>query len=179
MDSFNYYDFRIKSVTEKINRETDFYQKCEYSAVNEIKEYILYLGGRISGRQPNNNNSKQQYYDKDKGKVEIEKMDLTKYGKDLDVLVFKKPWNKLKEFHKIMKIKEFVNDLKYNDEIDKTIVKKNRDRLTVKIILGIKEKKFGKNKSEVIYDQEKMVITSISCLHLSKSTGIYKIFWGN
>jgi hypothetical protein len=170
--NFDYYAFQIAKVTKDINKEIKFIKESKCLEYIPIKEYYDYLLVRINGKQPTNKLA--QYYNYDIG---CERMVLDEYCKDLDVLTFKRPWTKLKEFHKIMKIKEYVNQLTFGkDTKEKTIIK-NKEYLILEISDGLKNKKFGKNKSDITYDSNKMTIESISCMNYNKKKGIYKIEW--
>jgi hypothetical protein len=80
----------------------------------------------------------------DKGITETETIDY----------LYLKPWSKLTQIHKLIKIKEFVNNLDINSQIEK-------ENLKDALINYIKEKK-GKNK--INYDEIKGKILSISNL---------------
>ena len=175
MSNFSYYDLRAKTVTDKINEEIAFYQNCEYQSIYPIKDYIIYLKSRIGTDKIEA--TTMTHYDSSGNKHEIKKMNLDEYVKDMDIFVFKRPWTKLREFHKIMKIKEFVDGLDYNKKPTQKNIQLNKKYLKEEICAGLKTKKFGKNKSEVIYDQEKMNILSISSLTFNKKTGLYEIDW--
>jgi hypothetical protein len=77
--------------------------------------------------------------------------------------LYLKPWVKLTLIHKIIKIKEFVNNLDLLDENE-------IDELKDKLIALIKDKTI---KIKVNYDQTKGIIISIS--HLSFENGKYII----
>jgi hypothetical protein len=62
-----------------------------------------------------------------------------------DDTLYKKSWNKLNVIHKIIKIKEFVNNIKLDNELDKTNLKN-------KLIELIHNKNLTK-KEKVKYDQ--------------------------
>ncbi len=70
-----------------------------------------------------------------------------------DDYIYKKEWNKLHNTHKIIKLREFVNRLNIDNNIDKDNLKKN-------LINLIKEKKLTK-KNSVNYNSEKGIISSI------------------
>lgn len=73
-----------------------------------------------------------------------------------DDFVYKKPWNKLNSIHKVIKMKEFVNNLTMDDaEIKKHL--KNQ------LVLMVKEKKLTK-KNDVEYDMVNGRIISIPSL---------------
>jgi len=91
---------------------------------------------------------------------EIEPINLTiesetevKYS---DEYIYKKPWNKLNSIHKIIKVKEFVNNL-HSDDIE---MKKN---LKIKLVNMIKERKITK-KTDINYDMVNGNIISIPIL---------------
>lgn len=173
--NFDYYKFRIKNGIEKVKEETTFYGNNNYSRVHPINHYLVYLLGRLTSDKPLP--MQMTHYDKSGNKFEIKKMNMDDYAKDMDILMYKKPWNKLREIHRVSKIKEFIDELKYGKHVSSTNINKNREIIKNKIFAGMKNKKFGKNKSEVIYDSEKMKITSISCLEFNKKTGLYEIEW--
>jgi len=175
MSNFDYYNFRIKNNSDKINEEIIFYENCEYHNVYPVKEYLIYLKNRIG--MDKIDNIPMMHYDGFGNKCEIKKMNLDEYTKDMDIFVFKKPWNKLREFHKFMKIKEFVDGLKYNKKVNQKEISKNRAYLKKEICLGLKNKKFGKHKYEIVYNQNTMIIESTDCLCCNKKTGLYEIDW--
>jgi hypothetical protein len=72
-----------------------------------------------------------------------------------DDYLYKKPWNKLNNIHKIIKIKEFINS--------KDISLENKNNLISKLTFMIKNKKLMKT-SDVEYNSELMKIISIPCL---------------
>ncbi|ANB50658.1 hypothetical protein [Powai lake megavirus] len=172
MANFDYYNYRIGTVTDVIKKELDFYSKSDFANQYPLDEYISYLKKRIGCDRYVSTNT---YYDN--SQTEMKKMNLDEYGKDMDAMVYKKPWNKLKEFHKIMKIKEYINKLTYGEKINNIDMENNKEFIIKEIILGLKSKRFNKNKSEIVYDYEKMEITSISCLDYNKKKGIYEIDW--
>jgi hypothetical protein len=68
--------------------------------------------------------------------------------------LYLKPWSKLTQIHKVIKIKEFVNNLDISNQTEK-------ENLKDKLIDQIKEKK---SKNKVNYDESKGKILSISNL---------------
>ena len=70
-----------------------------------------------------------------------------------DEFVYKKKWNKLHCTHKIIKVKEFINKLKFNDTSKQNILKNN-------LIDAIKTRKLTK-KDSVNYNSETGTIISI------------------
>ena len=98
---------------------------AEYFNVHPVKEYLGYLKGRIGMDKVET--ITMMHYDNLGNKCEIKKMNLDEYAKDMDVFVFKRPWNKLREFHKIMKIKEFINNLEYGKKTKEKDIIKNKN----------------------------------------------------
>jgi hypothetical protein len=175
MTNFDYYAFQHNFVIDSINDEINFYQEHEYSGANPINEYLTYLKGRIGADIPET--ATVTRYSKVGEKYEIKKMNMNEYAKDLDILVFKRPWKKMKEFHKIMKIKEYVDELKFGEKASTKAINKNKEYLKNEIIDGLKNKKFLKGKSTVEYKEKRMKIKSISSVYYNKKTGLYEIDW--
>ncbi|MEM0354073.1 MAG: hypothetical protein QXW79_00690 [Thermoplasmata archaeon] len=169
MDQFDYYIFQTNMVVEKINEEIEFYENCDYAEYQPIREYLEYLKNRLG----KNKKGKNTYLDRNRR--ELKKMDLDKYKKDLDVLIFRKPWNKLKKFHQIMKIREYINGLEFGKKCEPERIEKNKNYILNKICNDIRNKKF--DKSRIKYDPDKMAIVSISCLSYNKKTGLYEVEW--
>uniref|UniRef100_A0A6G6ACY1 Uncharacterized protein n=1 Tax=Borely moumouvirus TaxID=2712067 RepID=A0A6G6ACY1_9VIRU len=172
MAGFDYYNYRIQSVTKNIQNELNFYLNSEFANQEPLCNYISYLKNRIGIDRLE---KPKTYYENNR--PEMKKMNLDEYAKDMDIMVYKKPWNKLKDFHKNMKIKEYVNKLSYDKKVSKVDKDKNIQYIQQEILNGLKNKKFGKNKSEIIYNPDIMEITSISCISLNKKKGIYVIDW--
>lgn len=171
---FEYYTYQQNLAIEKINEEIKFYENNEYGTLTFVRDHVAYLETRIgTGRSRFTNSYK---IDKNGNRSEIKKMNMDEYSKDMHIMTYGRPWNKLKEIHKIMKINEFVDALEYK----KTDIKKiNRNKKYIKeeIIEGIKTKKFIKNKNTIEYDKDQMIIISIDCIDYNKKKGIYKIEW--
>ena len=177
MSNFDYFDFRIKFITEKINDEINFYEKSEYITVYPFNEYLSYLKNRVGLNKYEINAMFR--YDVSGNKCEIKKMNMNEYTKDIDIYVYKRPWNKLREFHKIVKIKEFIDNIKFSSKINQSDILKNKEKLKQELCDGIREKKFKKNKNEIIYDKDEMKITSITCLIFNKKKRLYDVIWKN
>lgn len=79
--------------------------------------------------------------------------------------LYKKPWAKLNIIHKIIKIKEFVNNLKIIKDNDRDIIKEE-------LIQLVKNKTLAK-KDKVEYDENKGAIISISCLDYDNGNYFY------
>jgi hypothetical protein len=88
--------------------------------------------------------SEKKISDKEPSKTETETIDY----------LYLKPWSKLTQIHKVIKIKEFVNNLDIKNVIEK-------ENLKDKLIDQIKEKK---SKNKINYDDTKGKILSISNL---------------
>lgn len=173
--NFDYYNFRINIVTEVITKEIKFYEEHPYAGVMPLTKYIFYLNSRITG---NKCTPAPMIHSDRSGNIHIVKnMNIAEYIKDLDKVTFDNPWNKLKEFHKIMKIKIFIDELEYDPKLSEELVKANREYLKVEICAGLKTKRFIKNKCEIIYDRPNTRIVSISCLLQNKKSKLYEIDW--
>lgn len=173
--NFDYYNFQRNSVIEIITNEIEFYENSEYHNLYPINDYLTYLKNRIGIDKPII--MPLVRYDGIGNRCEIKKMDLDEYVKDMDVYVFKKQWQKLREFHKIMKIKEWVDSLPFNEKNTLGTVQENKDYLKTELCNGLKTKKFCKGKCKIIYDTEKMKIVSISSVVYNKKRGLYAIKW--
>ena len=78
-----------------------------------------------------------------------------------DEYVYKKPWNKLNSVHKIIKIKEFIDNLNTND-IDM------KKKLKAKLVTMIKNKELNK-KTDVNYDMMNGNIIAIPIIQYKDS----------
>lgn len=159
---FDYYALKIKHAKEQVLEEIQFYKDQKYP---EIPEYVEYLETRI-GLGP----VIVSKYQSAKG---YQKMDMSEYSKDMNNMMFKKPWRNLNYFYKQMKMKQFIDDLPY--EISENEARLNREYLLDEITKGFKNKKFGVNKNLIDYDHENTKISSISCIYPKK--GSYVIRW--
>jgi hypothetical protein len=78
-----------------------------------------------------------------------------------DEYIYKKTWNKLNKIHKIIKLKEFVNNLQINDMDMKKKLKTN-------LVDMCKDKKLSK-KTDVNYDSVNGTILSIPILQYNNN----------
>jgi hypothetical protein len=79
--------------------------------------------------------------------------------------LYLKPWSKLTQIHKIIKIKEFINNLNILDQTEK-------ENITCKLIDQIKERKI---KNKINYDDTKGKILFISNLLLENDKYILSV----
>lgn len=170
--NFDYDEFRRDKLTEKINEEIAFYEQSEYAKIYIFRDYITYLKTRI-GRDKEVETGQIYRYDRIGNKCEITRMNLDEHVKNVTDQLYMRPWTKMKEFHKMVKIKEFVNDLEY--DANEKVVERNRLYLIKELCDGVKQKKFTKNRHVVEYDNVGMKILSISCLVHKK--GLYRVYW--
>jgi hypothetical protein len=77
------------------------------------------------------------------------------FSENIDYL-FLKPWNKLNQIHKVIKIKEFINNL----QSPINLKKEEKEKLKEDLLTLIKNKK----KNKILYDESKGNIISISAL---------------
>jgi hypothetical protein len=82
-----------------------------------------------------------------------------------DENLYKKPWSKLNAIHKIIKIKEFVNNIKFENEEDREKLKDDLVNLIKTNILTKKDK--------IIYDSENGKIISIKNLQYKDDKYFY------
>jgi len=176
MSLFDYYTFQTNLAIDKINEEIQFYENCEYNRIPLITDHVAYLKGRIGVNKYNSQTVCS--IDKSGNKCEIKKMNLDEYTKDMNIITFDRPWAKLKEIHKIMKINEFIDGLKYEPKkISTELIEKNKQHIKNEIIDGLRTKKFLKNKSVIEYDRQRLCITSITSLVYNKKKYKYDIDW--
>jgi len=167
--TFDYYSFRETKIRNKIKEELDLYENGEFAIIKDLppmNQYIEYLKVRIG----TNSKYKAKYVCRSH-----EPIIMSEYSKNLDTMTYKRPWNKLKDVHKIAKIKDYVNNLSYNKISDEKMAE-NQTIIIDQLCEGLKEKRFVKNKSVIEYDTETMTITGISCLSMAKN-GLYEIDW--
>jgi len=86
--------------------------------------------------------------------------------KEINKYTYKKQWNKLLPFHKIFKIKEFINEIILDKNMQNEII----DKLSNYINTGkINTKKY------VVYDPNLEKILSIPCLIYNNDNNTYKL----
>lgn len=172
MDNFDYYDYKIASATDRLKQEIVFYRQTPYADIDIFAEYISYLENRI-GVGAINQIKPVHRYDNTGTKYEIKKIEMDKHLEYCEYLQFKKPWRNLHEFHKIMKINEFVDALVWPKSVPANKISQNKTKIKEEIAQGIRDKRFVKNKSVITYDPEKMQIEYISCLFFDDDTKLY------
>ena len=118
---------------------------------------VKYLNNLIIGCKKVNINTKNIEKELKKiSDVDVDNYSITeKYNLNSEKIdyLYLKPWSKLTLIHKIIKIKEFINNLNINNDEESDIIKE-------KLINFIKDKK----KFKINYDENKGKITSISNL---------------
>jgi hypothetical protein len=179
-NNFNYYEFRKNSIVETINRELVFYNDCDSDLLfydkcfikNKQKtykdNYIYYLIDRI----------------REDSKPVNPKFDLFGNIKNIEVLniendmneVYSKPWTKLSELHKLLKIKEFVGKLKYRS-LDVESKQENKDMIYKELEDGFKSKKYVSKKNKIEWDTKNKCIINIPRLFYDKQKDIYYLDW--
>lgn len=80
--------------------------------------------------------------------------------------VYKKHWNKLYKYHKIEKIKEYINEIVQNENLKNNIIKS----LTKYITDG-----YLNNTNSVVYDPNREKILKMPCLNIDYKNNIYNI----
>jgi DNA-binding ferritin-like protein len=83
---------------------------------------------------------------------------------ELTRMVYKKPWNRLPEYHKVSKIKEYVKRLTDNKKVIK--------ELEIKLTIMVEDKKLN-TKKHVEYDHKECIIKKINILEFNKEDDTY------
>jgi hypothetical protein len=178
MNHYDYYAFQTNRTINKINEEVEFYENCEFNKVPFITDYVVYLKTRLGANRPIQNTGPITIIDKSGNRKEIKKMNMDEYNKDMVNTTFGCIWSKLKPVHKMMKINEFVEGLKYDSKkISQEKINKNKESIKEQVIAGLTEKRFLKNGSIIDYDQKKMCINTISCVIHNKKKHLYEVDW--
>lgn len=174
MDSiFNYYTFRESFITNKVSKELEFYERHDFKYIYPLDEYIIYLKKRV-GIDVYKSKPMCSLYNRTG--LGLSTMMIDEHNIDMDTISYQRPWNKLREIHKITKIKEYIDKLIYNKKFDSICIEKNNNKIINELCEGLKMKNFVKGKSSIEYDQDKMIILSISCVTKNKK-GIYIVDW--
>ena len=158
----------IKNLIEQIKRDEDKYEPDIYlNKIESIEDIISNLKktNNITSSDTENrqivNNSKYST----ENVLNKENSELTSENEFSDDYLYKKPWTKLSNIHKIIKIKEFVQKLIVHEEED-------RDRLKESLV-NLVNKKVLTKKDMVKYDALNARIIGIP--NLKFSNGRYHI----
>lgn len=187
-NNFDYYTFQANMVITNIQKEIEFCKNIPLKNIdgqiitfiekgipeNPIKEYYEYLLSRIYIDKKDRRSLTG--YDNTGTFYEIKKMNPDEYGSEMDKIVYKKPWHKLKEFHKIVKIQEYVEELHYKTGLDLKLIAKNKKKIIDEILEGLKTKKITKKKNTIEYNENEMKITYIPCIEKNRK-GFYIVEW--
>ena len=98
--------------------------------------------------------------------VDNNKINSNKLFDNIDQYMFNKPWNRLPEVHKLMKIKEYVNKSLIIYENEK------KEKLINQMFTAVKQKKLTR-KGSVNYDSINCRIISIPDLKYNKAKEVY------
>lgn len=177
-NNFDYYSLQRDNAIKKINEEIAFYEETPLIIHYTVNEYLLYLKNNRLGINRNFvATGPVVLMDKMGNRKEVHKMNMDEYAKDIVEESFRKPWNKLRPVHKMMKITEYVSNLKFKNKISADKIDENKNFILSEIEKGMKEKKFLKGGSVITYDETALKIKSISCIVFNKKKGIYQIDW--
>jgi hypothetical protein len=94
--------------------------------------------------------------EKNKSTNSLSNVESPTINKFSDDYLYQKPWNKLTAIHKIIKVKEFVNQLLIPNEKDKQTIKDT--------LVDLVKNKILTKKDSIIYDSNKFKIISIPIL---------------
>lgn len=171
--AFNYDEFRRSMVRQKVEEQIQFYERLPKDAPF-VESYLEYLRNRLGGTFKVVPDRPLFSYDRRGNRFEITKFDQEEFNKDMEKVTYGIPWAKMKEYHKINKIKEFVNNLEYKK--NQKGVDTNKKKIATELIKGLENKKFQSGGSIIEYDKTQMKIISISCCRKLKN-GLYEIDW--
>jgi len=164
MIPIDYYDYQKKNISDRIKKEMDLLKKSPHMAYSALhKAYYSYLKLRINYETSGNV--------KMKNITKLEELKPSIQG-DIQKTLYDKPWHRLKETHKLIKFREFVEKLEY-----KKPNLKNKAKVLKELLYGLKEKRYGQSKVQVEYDQDKMEIVSVQCLSYSKKRNMWIVTW--
>ena len=103
--------------------------------------------------------------EKEKDGMSAAQKDLNKMFVDINRYVYKKPWAKLPEFHKLVKIREYIDKLMFKSE-------KNKMATLEDLMEDVRARVLTK-KNTVNYDQTNAQIISIKGLDYDKKSNGY------
>lgn len=152
---FDYHDFRNNFVKNDIMRELDVFDKIKLG--ND--EYLDFLKSRVC-------NDIEKFNPKINNEIDDD------YFNSIQRQGFKKSWAKMNMQHKIIKLEEYVNNLKYDNKLSQQNIEKNKKYLIKKILSNINHKYIKKN---VEYDIENMIITDADFIIWNKKKKCYII----
>ena len=172
-NNFDYYVYHERSILKNIEAEIKFYRGEQMDEVFLLDSYLKYLTNRIYNIDMICVNTYGRYGEQ----IEMKKMNVVEYSKNLDNAVYKRDWVKLKDFHKKKKIVEYINSIQYDESLEESVIMSNRNFLINAINKGIDTKRFKKGCNTIIYNKEKMIIESIECLIFDDDTLTYRLEW--
>jgi hypothetical protein len=142
------------------------YYKSILSDINESNTNFVWLKSyydKLNSEKEKLSETQTQTEKKNESLSPIEINNHKQFFSDEDL--YKKPWIKLNPIHKIIKIKEFVNNLKINLEKDRIIL---RDEL-----IDLVKNKILTKKEKVNYDEVNGKIISLSDLQYKNEKYFY------
>jgi hypothetical protein len=177
MDEFDIYEFHQSFTQQYLQKEITFFEKSEFP--NPLLwDHLERLNNRriknVSLSDTNDNNNTAMFLDTSTKRFQLKKIDVSDYNSYMDDYVYKKPWSRLREFHRIVKMREYINELPYDNSVSAERIKKNKDIIIVELIKVLRSKELSKKKNQVTYDIEQMKITEIGCISLNDKN-IYEI----
>jgi hypothetical protein len=155
-------DLIINKLDLKYYKSLQFFLNKNEIVMDWLEEYIDNLDEKIQyskNIETLTENKKNQIFETCSSETENHKQIFS--DKDL----YKKPWVKINSIHKILKIKEFVNNLKIDSE-------QNRSILKDELLILVKNKILTK-KEKVKYDEVNGKIISLTNLQYSNGKYYY------
>lgn len=156
-----YQERRKHDIHDRVQLELQFCRGHIYANTSCLQEMIAYLETRIGAQ-----------YNRQR---EVLRYDQAEYSQFADELVYKKPWAKLKDIHKTIKMREYVKILAYEDQSHRQI-RQNREQVLADLEQGLRDKRMNKNGCAVDYNEELMCIEDIPAV-VKRSNGLYKVRW--
>jgi hypothetical protein len=180
MDDFDIYEFHQNFTQQYLQKEISFFEKSNFpnpllwdhlEKLNNrrVKNVTLSESGDVNTAL---------FLDTSTKRFQLKKMDVTDYNNYMDDYVYKKPWSRLREFHRIVKLREYIDSLEYDEKLLSTNmdkIKKNKEMLITQLIELLKNKELSKKKNQVLYDVDKTKIIEIGCVVLNPKTKLYDI----
>ena len=170
LESINYDDLRIDTIKQEVLNELSMLKSSPHSRHPLVIADIEYLERRININQPHRN------FDYHGNALIHVNTDQDKHHQDLQRLVYGLPWKRLHHYHRVLKVREYVNTLPYPMTLAEDQIQ-NREHLIREISYGLSHSQFVKHKSSIEYDVDAMCITEISCISWSEKEGVYSINW--
>jgi len=178
MEEFDIYDFHQNFTQQYLQKEISFFEKSTFP--NQLLwDHLEKLNNRriknVTANDSADTNNMALFLDTSTKRFQLKKIDVNDYNNYMDEYVYKKAWSRLREFHRIVKLREFVDALEYDSTVPADKVAKNRTTVIETLIQCLKNKDLSKKKNQVIYDIDQTKITEIGCVALNTKSKLYEV----